>query len=889
MEEVKQVTIFVSSAKELQSDRDLVANTIKEIGKTSTKYHFKIFEFRDVAPEFGAHPQVIINKRLPKFDIYIGLMGDRFGSSTERYGSGTEEEFRDALLLKKKDDRIHVSLMFKITDTQLHSLNAEQLTQFQEVRSFQQNISSEGVYRDYKTPDDLAGLTRSIINTFITNEENLAAAENHQSVAIKTDSTATFKISNEYFTTVLNSIGADLTNGYRENMQLDDVYIPLDVADVKGNTSSNMDGVDETKSTLQFDHPLETQEAKLFIIGDESAGKTALCKRIFLNFHSCGYVPVYIHGSELRAASENSVRSVIEKALATQYETLSVTSYRSIPKEKKLIIVDDLDESTLNDKYKINVLQYMESFASNIICTADDIFFINLGISYPAELENLSHFKAHKLKDMGQSLRDDLIQKWTKVGREETITDKELYNETEKYRNTVDEVLGANFVARKPLIVLILLQAINGGTTAEFTHGSFVRYYRYLIDTTLLQNIPKAKIELYYAFLPSIAHAIFTQPSRTISKLAFDELIETFCRTKGLHVHDLLAVQSNLVALKVLEAAADVFRFRHSFVYYYFLAQYFSDNITDQHIADKIREICQKLHLRENANIIIFLSYHTRDSLVIDTILSVANSLFAGIEPFDFTAKGTQKLNQLIEEAPKLLVSPDAEKERKRRLQAIDQKDSSIKDREDVLDPTKLSAQLNISLRSMEIMGQLLKNHYAKFDAAPKRDLYLASSGVALRVLSVLMSFLTDDLDILAAMIRQRAPNSDSEKAAKKAIFSLATWMTVTFIRANSKFTGAETLSRTYEDVLEHHKSTIFEILDLAIKLDFVDNFPMRELQDLAKKCCDDKLAMTVLRRLVLNRIYMRPIKDFKERQQICDAVGLTMAKQITIEQKGAA
>jgi len=52
-----------------------------------------------VRPGVGVDPQNVINQQVrDQYDIYVGVWGSRFGQSTPRAGSGTEEEFRQALV-----------------------------------------------------------------------------------------------------------------------------------------------------------------------------------------------------------------------------------------------------------------------------------------------------------------------------------------------------------------------------------------------------------------------------------------------------------------------------------------------------------------------------------------------------------------------------------------------------------------------------------------------------------------------------------------------------------------------------------------------------------------------------------------------------------------------
>jgi hypothetical protein len=553
---------------------------------------------------------------------------------------------------------------------------------------------------------------------------------------------------------------------------------------------------------------------------------------------------------------------------------------------QKLIILDDIDESKLNIKYKLVFLGELRKQANHIICSADETLLLNLNVAPQEEILQIAEFKSYRLRDMGHARRDQIIQRWYQAGREETITDDELFNIVETSRNIIDGVLGTNFVARKPLIILILLQAIESGHSEDFAHRGFVRYYKYLIDTALLTNIPKSKIELYYAFLPEIAYACFQSDNQMIGKEAFSALNAEFAERKGLHLDSISAVQSSLITLGVMRPHDGGFRFKYSFIYYYFLGQYFSDHMAKSDVKQRVVDICNNLHIRENANIIVFTSYHTPD-LVLENVLRVANSLFTEEEPFNFTQAQAQALNHLVDESPRVLISPQVKTERAKLIKARDQVEE--KDSDDTKNPQDFSARLDAGWRSAEIIGQMLKNHFAKFDAGPKRELYLAGSLVMLRMLNTFLNLFMKDTEALASSLKAKIPTIETEKDARRAVFGIANFFVCGLIKACSKNLGTDTLSKTYEDVTKQEDTTIFRVLSLTIKLDAFEKFPMEELRALAEECKDNKLAMTTLRFLVRIRLYMRPIEDRGHHQQICDAIGLSPVIQLIQEKKGAA
>ena len=75
-----------------------------------TGIHFAYFKAdRDVPPGFDTDPQALINKSLPEYDIFLGILWHTFGTPTPRAGSGTFEEFTAAKARYDEDPEKHTT------------------------------------------------------------------------------------------------------------------------------------------------------------------------------------------------------------------------------------------------------------------------------------------------------------------------------------------------------------------------------------------------------------------------------------------------------------------------------------------------------------------------------------------------------------------------------------------------------------------------------------------------------------------------------------------------------------------------------------------------------------------------------------------------------------
>ena len=107
----------------------------------------KLIRWEDMAPQIANGPQKIVNKQLEIFDIFLGIMWNRFGTPTDLASSGTEEEFNDALKSWQTYNRPWITFYFCNRPTNFTT--AEQLEQKAKVIAFKQRVMTLGIVKSF--------------------------------------------------------------------------------------------------------------------------------------------------------------------------------------------------------------------------------------------------------------------------------------------------------------------------------------------------------------------------------------------------------------------------------------------------------------------------------------------------------------------------------------------------------------------------------------------------------------------------------------------------------------------------------------------------------------------------------------------------------------------
>lgn len=112
---------------------------------------------KDSYSEFGNLPQEILNRQIvDSSDLALGLFWTRFGTPTENYGSGTEEEIERMLAMGKQ-----VFLYFLDKPVCPSKINQKQ---YKKIETFMNKHKNEGIF--FSVPDE-----KTLVNKFRENLE----------------------------------------------------------------------------------------------------------------------------------------------------------------------------------------------------------------------------------------------------------------------------------------------------------------------------------------------------------------------------------------------------------------------------------------------------------------------------------------------------------------------------------------------------------------------------------------------------------------------------------------------------------------------------------------------------------------------------------------------
>jgi len=191
----------------------------------------------------------------------------------------------------------------------------------------------------------------------------------------------------------------------------------------------------------------------------------------------------------------------------------------------------------------------------------------------------------------------------------------------------------------------------------------------------------------------------------------------------------------------------------------------------------------------------------------------------------------------------------------------------------------------NLGLKSIEVMGQILKNHYGSLEMPEKIELGEEAYNVGLRSLRWMFDFISKNIDIAVDTIKSVLERDkvkgqiEIEEQSRRILFFLCHVLSYFFIERIALSMGSEHLSETLKQMHKKKDTIAYRLIDISIKLNIFNRFPHKEIEELLKTIKNKNLPYTILTKMVLDYLYMFPV-EYMERQKICKRLGIKMDTQ---------
>lgn len=622
--------------------------------------------------------------------------------------------------------------------------------------------------------------------------------------------------------------------------------------------------------------------SKLIICGEEQQGKTSLLKFYFKNFLKDGFQPILINGDRVR---DSDVEVVIDKVLKEQYTGSDCVSFFS--SEKSVVIIDNIDEIPLNKKFKDKFLDGLNKCFSKIILTAQSSYSFIL-----SETPSLDGFTKADILGLGNKKREELIQRWISLGVEQTITEDELYRYCDELKDKLNSVVKKNIVPSKPIYILMLLQMFEAHSNLNLELSSHGHCYQQLI----YQAFKNAKIndrdfEKYLNVLTELAWWIFKNESNP-NESQLDDFFLLY--QKDFFLSDRQTVLDKLFENCILSKKDFKTGFKYPYIYYFFVGKKIAESYADDpECKIMVSKIISGLHREDFANIIIFITHHTKDSWVLTEVNNILLSIFVEQSPASLDKDQLGYMDDFMKKIPELVIEQrEIKQERDKYNERLDEaereRDLNKKQNNDGLD---VLANINKTFKGMEIAGQIIKNRHASLRI--KTLFELANNGImsGLRFLSYFIAITdvakNEIVRVISAHLSDNPSLTDKEmeKLAEEAYLHMTYGVINGMIRKIATSVGSKEAIQIYDSIERETPTPALQLLKQSIDLHFNKRIDIKKIAKCVEELKGNFVCSRILRELVVQHIYMFPV-EYQEKQQLSELLGLSIKGQHLIEQK---
>lgn len=896
---MKVFKLFLASPGDTSDQRVAAKEVIEEINTVfgrKEEFTIQLLNWEDsVYSSVGQDGQDVINRQIGEdYDIFVGIMWKKFGSPTKRFGSGTEEEFNIAYERLKNHGNLQLMFFFNSTSIPQDS----DFNQFRKVQDFRKSLEDFGVlYKTFTTNEDFIKLFRSNLMGFIL--DNLKALRNQDNI----NNTLMFPELSESFKKYLNNMDARFAHSRADTLYLDDMYVAPDLKDL--NSNQKRKGLGKTVNLDFLTDSNDNNSFKILLVGNNTSGKTASCKYLYLKYFNFGYFPVLLNGLDFDKILRVEVAiEIINKKIAEQYD--NTFNISNIDKSKLLLIIDDFHKATKGKgKYWYTLLNNIECIACNIIVTGSTLVTFNdLNKNKP-----FANFDSYFILEFGPKNRNKLVEKWNSLGEDIRFIDKnEILRKNDSYNNFIKSIIGKNYIPAYPFYILSILQTIEGGNTLNPNYSIHGFYYELLINNSLSKAVKSNKeIGLYSNFLTQFCYYLFELKVKELSIEQFNGFYDFFCKK-----HD-ISYSKNLIMSTLDKSCLLCFEnnrvfVNEKYVYYFFVAKFISNEIGNkEEIKSVVSKMCQRVFRDEYASILMFITHLSKDSFIITELIKNADIQFSSFEPTKLQTD-VKHINELVKSMPSQVIEMvdvdhlrEAQLEDEEEIEKIEKEfdnDNSVNyddlSLDDDISSIDMIADITRALKTLDILGQVAKKNWGELEGDRKIEIVNSTYKLGLRTLSFYFDFIQRNSEEIAQSITHLIEKKNFrnrfnlkrgvEEEVKNFIFRLCFLSSYGVVKRISDSIGYNELKNTFEKVLHLNPDPSVKLIDFSIKLSFSSiTLHLKNIKEFKEDLSDNKIGTMVLQNIVIDYLYMFDT-DFQTKGTICNELGIRIRDQYDID-----
>lgn len=711
----------------------------------------------------------------------------------------------------------------------------------------------------------------------------------------------------------LNSFDMQITHPRKTKPVLNDLYVFPNVEAYNG--TIDFEESSKERTIVYGEDLIEYILANKFVefSGGVKVGKSALGKMIALRLEQIGIHAILINCRNMTSLSIQNIEKLEEHAIYEAYGKQNEKVYRQLLPKRKILIFDNIDYIK-SDKFKREVIKHFSNFYDYIVSFTNmsyELATLNETLRKDDDLE----IKHCDIQELGRVQRKQLYRNWYELDEGDGIVVDDVEKKIKEATDTINTLKGNGYMPCVASNILIILQQLEFQPERNQDRSNYGHMYEFLIDKSILDMkkvCPSISLDIASGILIWTAQYMLENKCREIDKDIFSQIITAYNdfyytdASKEVYLREYIRVD-------LIEEENEQIKFKYPYIHYYFTAKYLANNISKENIQNTISYMASNLQDEECGDIMVFLCHISKEPFIFNCVLENSKNLLADCKVFDFNEYKDIKMDFEEQLDVDFLPEKDIEQRQDEILERQDRYEESKKEKDnrkqelstqtveedsEYIEFQKQTEKLDAAFKSIEVMGQILKNYPGTIDGSVKQALLTETHSLGMRsvtfsyemIKGIINQFLKKICDKLQEelnkqdnvydelIVKWREEQTSVLKTQTDNLFGI---MCYTIIRRLANALGSEDLKPLInrvkmDDVLSYRlmKWSInlneFGIIQGILLINFYDEL----------KKSKNHFAAKILKLFVYDHYYIFGSKDIKMRQKVWDRLGFSKKKE---------
>ena len=378
------------------------------------------------------------------------------------------------------------------------------------------------------------------------------------------------------------------------------------------------------------------QYKRIEISGSDSSGKSALLKMIFLHFLPSKYVIFCKVDNIVSGNRRNIIKSLFEYIYGE--EKSDYDKFTRAKKENRIILIDDIH--LISPKHISRFLEGIEEEFGYIVYTTNNLLKLDIQERIEAAIAKDS-YSCFRLLPLYRKKRKQLVEKIIPL-KYPTYTSKETTALVERICHILD--LQRRYIPLTPEIILQFLEhyANYQMESAQNDGNIFSKVFESSLTNALSPHVTAPlTVDKTMLVLGKIAYYIHAHKEYPVSDKKIIDIINSYCEEYGTKVNSVNFIATVVHARILSEYGEDG---QYKFTNNNYLAYFIASEICASKNIDAVEQCLQYACFGLNATILMFVTYLTNDTTLIDLILEAAKKTSDEWDEFIFGMPGFKHL-----------------------------------------------------------------------------------------------------------------------------------------------------------------------------------------------------------------------------------------------------